>query len=70
MSAAIETINLTKRYGRTLALDQLNLVVQPSTIYGFVGPNGAGKTTTLRMLAGLLEPSKVDVRANVRLPCE
>lgn len=62
MSAAIETINLTKRYGRTLALDQLNLIVQPGTIYGFVGPNGAGKTTTLRMLAGLLEPTSGDVR--------
>ncbi len=62
MTAAIETTNLTKRYGRTLALDQLNLVVQPSTIYGFVGPNGAGKTTTLRMVAGLLEPSSGDVR--------
>lgn len=62
MTAAIETMNLTKRYGRTLALDQLNLVVRPSTIYGFVGPNGAGKTTTLRMVAGLLEPTSGDVR--------
>lgn len=62
MSAAIETINLTKRYGRTLALDQLNLNVAPGTIYGFVGPNGAGKTTTLRMLAGLLEPSSGEIR--------
>jgi ABC-2 type transport system ATP-binding protein len=62
MSAAIETINLTKRYGRTLALGQLNLVVAPGTIYGFVGPNGAGKTTTLRMLAGLLEPSSGEIR--------
>jgi ABC-2 type transport system ATP-binding protein len=62
MSAAIETINLTKRYGRTLALDHLNLHVPPGTIYGFVGPNGAGKTTTLRMLAGLLEPSGGEIR--------
>lgn len=57
MSAAIRTTDLTKRYGRMTALDQLNLAVEPGTIYGFVGPNGAGKTTTLRMLAGLLEPS-------------
>jgi ABC-2 type transport system ATP-binding protein len=62
MSAAIETINLSKRYGRVVALDQLNLVVAPGTIYGFVGPNGAGKTTTLRMLAGLLEPSSGEIR--------
>lgn len=62
MSAAIETTNLTKRYGPTVALDQLNLVIAPGTIYGFVGPNGAGKTTTLRMLAGLLEPSSGQIR--------
>lgn len=57
MSAAIHTANLTKRYGRTVALDQLNLHIAPGTIYGFIGPNGAGKTTTIKMLAGLLEPS-------------
>ncbi|HEY0734143.1 MAG TPA: ABC transporter ATP-binding protein, partial [Herpetosiphonaceae bacterium] len=51
-----------KRYGHTVALDQLNLHVAPGTIYGFVGPNGAGKTTTLRMLAGLLEPSSGEIR--------
>ncbi|HEX6290708.1 MAG TPA: ABC transporter ATP-binding protein [Herpetosiphonaceae bacterium] len=62
MNPAIETANLTKRYGRTLALDDLNLRVPPGTIYGFVGPNGAGKTTTLRMLAGLLEPSSGEIR--------
>lgn len=57
MSAAIRTSDLTRRYGRTVAVDQLNLSIAPSTIYGFVGPNGAGKTSTLRMLAGLMEPS-------------
>lgn len=62
MSAAIETIDLTKRYGRQLALDRLNLAIPPATIYGFIGPNGAGKTTTLRMLAGLLEPSAGAIR--------
>jgi len=56
------TTNLSKRYGRTLALDKLNLTIEPGTIYGFIGPNGAGKTTTLRMLAGLLEPSSGTVR--------
>jgi ABC-2 type transport system ATP-binding protein len=57
MSDAIQTSNLTKRYGRTIAVDQLNLAIAPGAIYGFVGPNGAGKTSTLRMLAGLMEPS-------------
>lgn len=57
MSAAIQTRDLTRRYGRTTAVDHLNLSIAPGTIYGFVGPNGAGKTTTLRMLAGLMEPS-------------
>jgi ABC-2 type transport system ATP-binding protein len=54
---AIETCNLTKRYGRLLAVDHLNLQVPRGVLFGFIGPNGAGKTTTLRMLAGLLEPS-------------
>jgi ABC-2 type transport system ATP-binding protein len=59
---AIETIDLTRRYGRMLALDQLNLRVERGSIYGFIGPNGAGKTTTLRLLAGLLEPSSGEIR--------
>ncbi|PDW03058.1 ABC transporter ATP-binding protein [Candidatus Viridilinea mediisalina] len=59
---AIETINLTRRYGRMVALDQLNLQVERGSIYGFIGPNGAGKTTTLRLLAGLLEPSSGEIR--------
>ncbi|NJM05699.1 ABC transporter ATP-binding protein [Candidatus Gracilibacteria bacterium] len=62
MTAAIETINLTRRYDRMVALDQLNLTVGTGNIYGFIGPNGAGKTTTLRLLAGLLEPSSGEVR--------
>jgi len=57
MTNAIETVNLTRRYGKTLALDNLNLQVACGSIYGFIGPNGAGKTTTLRLLAGLLEPT-------------
>ena len=57
MTPAIHTVNLTRRYGRMIAVDKLNLSIEPGTIFGFIGPNGAGKTTTLRMLAGLLEPS-------------
>lgn len=62
MSPAIETINLTRRYGRMLALDNLNLTIEAGSIYGFIGPNGAGKTTTLRLLAGLLEPTSGEIR--------
>ena len=62
MTPAIETIDLTRRYGRMVALDKLNLSVARGSIYGFIGPNGAGKTTTLRLLAGLLEPSAGEVR--------
>ncbi|MBN1888281.1 MAG: ABC transporter ATP-binding protein [Thermoflexales bacterium] len=58
---AIETRHLTKRYGRLLAVDQLELQVSRGALFGFIGPNGAGKTTTLRMLAGLLEPTSGEV---------
>jgi ABC-2 type transport system ATP-binding protein len=58
---AIETRHLIKRYGRLLAVDQLDLQVPRGALFGFIGPNGAGKTTTLRMLAGLLEPSSGEV---------
>ncbi|MBI5029331.1 MAG: ABC transporter ATP-binding protein [Chloroflexi bacterium] len=58
---AIETRDLTRRYGRMFAVDHLNLQVARGALFGFIGPNGAGKTTTLRMLAGLLEPSAGEV---------
>ena len=48
---AIES--LTKRYGRTVAVDGLSFTVRRGSILGFLGPNGAGKTTTLRILLGL-----------------
>jgi polyether ionophore transport system ATP-binding protein len=51
--SAIRTAALSKRYGQTLALDRLDLVVEPGEVYGFLGPNGAGKTTTIRVLLGL-----------------
>ena len=54
---AIRTEGLTKRYGETLALDGLDLTVEPGEVYGYLGPNGAGKTTTIRLLLGLLRPS-------------
>lgn len=57
----IETKNLTKRYGKTLAVDCLDLYVPKGTIFGFIGPNGAGKTTTIKMLGGLIEPDSGSV---------
>ena len=57
MQAAIRTERLSKRYGETLALDSLDLAVQPGEVYGYLGPNGSGKTTTIRLLLGLHRPS-------------
>ena len=54
---AIRSENLTKRFGRVIALDGLSLSIEEGTIFGFLGPNGAGKTTTLRLLAGLTNPT-------------
>ncbi len=48
--------NLTKRFGKTLAVDNINLHVPEKEVMGFLGPNGAGKTTTIRMVAGLMKP--------------
>jgi ABC-2 type transport system ATP-binding protein len=54
---AIRTEGLSKRYGSTLALDQLDLSVAEGEVYGYLGPNGSGKTTTIRLLLGLHRPS-------------
>jgi ABC-2 type transport system ATP-binding protein len=53
----LEVRSLTKRFGRTLAVDELSFSAQPGRILGFLGPNGAGKTTTLRTLLGLTLPT-------------
>ena len=53
----LEVRNLTKRYGRTTAVDDLSFAVEAGRVTGFLGPNGAGKTTTMRALLGLLAPS-------------
>jgi ABC-2 type transport system ATP-binding protein len=54
---AIEVAGLTKRFGETLAVDDLSFTVEPGRIVGFLGPNGAGKTTTLRIVLGLVNPT-------------
>jgi ABC-2 type transport system ATP-binding protein len=53
----VQTHELTKRYGDSLAADSVSLTVRRGEVYGFLGPNGAGKTTTLRMILGLVRPT-------------
>jgi len=62
MTAIVETLDLTRRYGTNLALDHLNLTIPEGAIFGFIGPNGAGKTTTMRILTTLLPPSAGEAR--------
>ena len=59
---AVVTRGLTKRFGRVLAVDHLDLEVRRGELYGFLGPNGAGKSTTVRMLCGILQPTEGDGR--------
>lgn len=54
---AIETVNLTKYYGKSKGIENLNLTVTEGEFFGFIGPNGAGKSTTIRTLLGLLQKS-------------
>ena len=56
--AAVETRNLTRRFGALTAVRQLTLRIEEGEVFGLLGPNGSGKTTTIRMLCGLLEPSE------------
>ena len=58
MAHAIEVAGLTKRFGPVLAVDDLSFTVDEGRVVGFLGPNGAGKTTTLRMLLGLVNPTR------------
>jgi ABC-2 type transport system ATP-binding protein len=59
---AIDIQGMSKRFGKTLAVDKLFLKVAPGEIVGLVGPNGAGKTTTLRVLTGIIKPDEGEVR--------
>lgn len=62
MEKAIETEGLTKVFGwwrkKVVAVDNLEMSIDPGTIHGFIGPNGAGKTTTIKMLIGAVRPTK------------
>ncbi|MBW7905555.1 MAG: ABC transporter ATP-binding protein [Phycisphaerae bacterium] len=58
----VETINLTKRYGKLVALNNLHLKIEEGECFGYIGPNGAGKTTTIRILSTLLQPTWGEAR--------
>jgi ABC-2 type transport system ATP-binding protein len=58
----LELDRLSRRFGDTVALDELSFAVQPGSIFGFVGPNGAGKTTAMRIVLGVLAPDGGEVR--------
>src|SRR5918992_2440958 len=63
---ALQTEDLTKRFGGRTAVDRLTIRVEWGDIYGFLGPNGAGKSTTLRMLLGLVRPTSGVIKFPVR----
>jgi ABC-2 type transport system ATP-binding protein len=60
----IDAQNLTKHYGKKLAVDHLSFSVRPGVVTGFLGPNGSGKSTTMRMVMGLDAPNAGDVTVN------
>lgn len=62
MTSAVETVNLTKRFGQVLAVDSLSLNIPDKGIFAIVGENGAGKTTFMGMLSGLVKPTFGDIK--------
>src|SRR2546430_9963438 len=62
MTRTIEAVGLSKRFGKTVALDGLDLVAEPGQVLAVLGPNGAGKTTFVRTVATLLRPDAGELR--------
>jgi ABC-2 type transport system ATP-binding protein len=60
----VQTINLTKKFGKITAVENLNINIDKGEVFGLLGPNGAGKTTIIRMLATLLEPTSGTAKVN------
>ena len=58
MPNAIELSQVTKRFGKQVAVDSIDVSVPEGSIYGFIGPNGSGKTTTLRMILRIYQPDQ------------
>jgi ABC-type Fe3+/spermidine/putrescine transport system ATPase subunit len=65
--ARVELINVTKRYGQTVAVDRVSLDIAEGEFVTILGPSGCGKTTTLRIVAGLIEPTEGEIRFNGRV---
>jgi len=61
--SAIETRNLTRRFGDFVAVNKASISVEKGEVFGFLGPNGSGKTTVIKMLTGLLPPQAATVLA-------
>ena len=69
MTTAISARGLTKRFGKLVAVDHVDLTVPRAHVYGFLGPNGSGKSTTIRMLCGLLTPTAGEIEVlGLRIP--
>lgn len=60
----IELRNVTKKFDKLIAVNNVSLDVKPGELFGFLGPNGAGKTTTIKMIAGLFSPTAGTIRIN------
>ena len=68
MSELLKITGLTKRYSNVLALDNVDLTVEPGKIIGVLGPNGSGKTTLIKLINGLLTPTKGSILINGSKP--
>ena len=68
MSELLKCVNLTKKYGNTVALNSINLSVTSGKIIGLLGPNGSGKTTLIKLLNGLLQPTSGEIYVCGNLP--
>ncbi len=60
----IELLNITKKFDKFVAVNNISLCVEPGELFGFLGPNGAGKTTTIKMIVGLFSPTSGTIRVN------
>ena len=59
--AILECVNLSKRFGKTQALEDVSLRIEPGRVVGLLGPNGSGKTTLIKLANGLLTPSEGEI---------
>ena len=62
MDAAVQTLDITKRFGDLTAVNKINLTIESREIFGLIGPNGAGKTTLIRMLTTVIPPTEGTAR--------